>query len=101
MNQEEKVSASDDTMEHENDIDEPEEAEPEVEDENESDSSSDSSVEDAVSMARRLQEFEDENVEVFRSLFLQVRSIAENLSNTIREISMGIAQNAAIVQENI
>lgn len=90
-----EVSTSNAEWERENDCAVPEEAEPEVFNANESDSSSNSSIEDAESLERRLQELEIENAKVFRNLFLQIQSINDNLNNTIREISMGIAEQNA------
>lgn len=98
MNQEE-ASTSGENTEREGDCVEAEEDEPEALEANQSVTSSNSSIEDAESFARRLQEFEDENVEVFRNLFLQIHSIAENLSNTIREISMEIVEQNAWKQK--
>lgn len=72
------------------------EAEIEAFDADESSSSNDSSTGNGESLARRLQEFTEESRNNFKHLFLQIKSVSENLTNAIREISLEIERRAAI-----
>lgn len=89
-----KVSTSNFNLECESDAVAPQGAAPEEAHADDSNASSGSSVDNVESLARRLQKFSDESKKKFQKLFLQIRVVADNLTNAIRDASIEIERRA-------